>query len=133
MPNFNKSDRLAKKYESRGPKAAGAHSPNHRDFRPDAAAPAKKRWNADERAARTGDRQPSGDRRPNWTPREDQASSTLDHKVLLIEQRDKRAVIEQLASGAGRPLSSPAPVRSQRSSPTSSTMPVFRQRRCTVT
>ena len=35
---------------------------------------------------------------------EDQASSSIDHKVLLIEQRDKRAIIEQLASGSGRTL-----------------------------
>ncbi|KQV25781.1 DEAD/DEAH box helicase [Yonghaparkia sp. Root332] len=35
---------------------------------------------------------------------EDQQSSTIDHKVLLVEQRDKRAVIEQLASGAGKTL-----------------------------
>ncbi|GGF29665.1 DEAD/DEAH box helicase [Subtercola lobariae] len=35
---------------------------------------------------------------------EDQASSTIDHRVLLIEQRDKRAIIEQLASGEGKTL-----------------------------
>ena len=35
---------------------------------------------------------------------EDQASSTIDHKVLLIEQRDKRAIIEQLAAGEGKTL-----------------------------
>ena len=35
---------------------------------------------------------------------EDQASSSIDHKVLLIEQRDKRAIIEQLAGGAGKTL-----------------------------
>ncbi|MCU1546574.1 MAG: deaD, partial [Homoserinimonas sp.] len=35
---------------------------------------------------------------------EDQASSTIDHRVLLIEQRDKRAVIQQLASGSGKTL-----------------------------
>ena len=35
---------------------------------------------------------------------EDQASSTIDHRVLLIEQRDKRQIIEQLASGAGKTL-----------------------------
>ncbi len=35
---------------------------------------------------------------------EDQASSTIDHRVLLIEQRDKRAIIEQLASGDGKTL-----------------------------
>jgi superfamily II DNA/RNA helicase len=35
---------------------------------------------------------------------EDQASSTIDHRVLLIEQRDKRQIIEQLASGSGKTL-----------------------------
>jgi superfamily II DNA/RNA helicase len=35
---------------------------------------------------------------------EDQASSTIDHRVLLIEQRDKRAIIEQLAAGGGKTL-----------------------------
>ncbi|ARC58124.1 ATP-dependent RNA helicase RhlE [Frondihabitans sp. 762G35] len=35
---------------------------------------------------------------------EDQASSTIDHRVLLIEQRDKGAVIEQLAQGGGKTL-----------------------------
>jgi superfamily II DNA/RNA helicase len=55
---------------SRGSKPGG-QSPNHRGYRAEAAVPAKKRWNADERAARTGDSQRSADRRPNWTPRED--------------------------------------------------------------
>jgi superfamily II DNA/RNA helicase len=35
---------------------------------------------------------------------EDQASSTIDHRVLLIEQRDKREIIQQLASGEGKTL-----------------------------
>jgi superfamily II DNA/RNA helicase len=35
---------------------------------------------------------------------EDQASSDIDHRVLLIEQRDKTAIIEQLASGTGKTL-----------------------------
>ena len=35
---------------------------------------------------------------------EDQAHSTIDHRVLLIEQSDKRAIIEQLASGEGKTL-----------------------------
>jgi superfamily II DNA/RNA helicase len=35
---------------------------------------------------------------------EDQASSTIDHRVLLIEQRDKRQIIEQLAGGEGKTL-----------------------------
>ncbi|MCU1422838.1 MAG: helicase, partial [Microbacteriaceae bacterium] len=35
---------------------------------------------------------------------EDQASSTIDHRVLLIEQRDKGAIIEQLSAGEGKTL-----------------------------
>jgi len=35
---------------------------------------------------------------------EDQASSTIDHKVLLIEQRDKREIIRELAAGEGKTL-----------------------------
>ncbi|WP_168916564.1 DEAD/DEAH box helicase [Microcella flavibacter] len=35
---------------------------------------------------------------------EDQESSTIDHRILLVEQRDKRAIIEQLAGGAGKTL-----------------------------
>ncbi len=35
---------------------------------------------------------------------EDQASSTIDHRVLLIEQSDKRAIIEKLSSGPGKTL-----------------------------
>ena len=35
---------------------------------------------------------------------EDQASSSIDHRVLLIEQRDKRAIIEELAAGSGKTL-----------------------------
>ena len=35
---------------------------------------------------------------------EDQASSMIDHRVLLIEQRDKRRIIEELAAGDGKTL-----------------------------
>ena len=35
---------------------------------------------------------------------EDQASSTIDHRVFLIEQRDKREIIERLAGGDGKTL-----------------------------
>ncbi|RPE78247.1 MULTISPECIES: DEAD/DEAH box helicase [unclassified Frondihabitans] len=35
---------------------------------------------------------------------EDQASATIDHRVLLIDQRDKGAIIEQLAQGKGKTL-----------------------------
>ena len=66
------SGRPVKKYNSAGPAKNGSRSEGHRGFHSDA--PVKKRWNADERAARTGDR-PAGtdrpastDRRPNWTP-----------------------------------------------------------------
>src|SRR5690554_3984919 len=57
-----------------GRKATGGQSPTHRGYRADAAAPAKKRWNADERAARTGDSPARTDRRPDWTPREERPS-----------------------------------------------------------
>ncbi|MBN9239478.1 MAG: RNA helicase [Micrococcales bacterium 70-64] len=65
MPNFSK-----KSYKSAAPK--GAQREGHRGYRADAAAAApKKRWTADDRAARTGDRPARGDdRRPDWTPRE---------------------------------------------------------------
>ncbi|MEN9619833.1 MAG: hypothetical protein RL499_26 [Actinomycetota bacterium] len=35
---------------------------------------------------------------------EDQESSTIDHKVLLVDQREKRGIIEQLAAGEGKTL-----------------------------
>ncbi len=35
---------------------------------------------------------------------EDQASSSIEHRVLVIEHRDKSAIIEQLASRAGKTL-----------------------------
>jgi superfamily II DNA/RNA helicase len=35
---------------------------------------------------------------------EDQASSTIDHRVLLIDQREKAQIIEQLAGGEGKTL-----------------------------
>ena len=72
------SGRPAKKYNSAGPAKNGSRSEGHRGFHNDA--PVKKRWNADERAARTGDR-PAGndrpastDRRPNWTPTTERAA-----------------------------------------------------------
>ena len=35
---------------------------------------------------------------------EDQDSSTIEHRILLVEQREKRAIIEQLAGGEGKTL-----------------------------
>jgi superfamily II DNA/RNA helicase len=63
-PDYNKSaGRDNKKpYSPRGGDA--------RNARPDQGAAPKKRWTGDDRAARTGDRPASGDRRPDWSPRE---------------------------------------------------------------
>jgi superfamily II DNA/RNA helicase len=85
MPNFSKptTGRTTKKTTAapaRGDFKAGSRSKNHRGYNADAetAAP-KKRWSADDRAARTtdrparsndGDRAARGDRRPEWAPRE---------------------------------------------------------------
>src|SRR3978361_1161299 len=63
-----------KKFNTGGPAKAGSRSEGHRGFHGDAA-PAKKRWTQDDRAARTGDRPASSDRRPNWTPTDKGASS----------------------------------------------------------
>jgi len=35
---------------------------------------------------------------------EDQSSATIDHRLLLIEQRDKTEIVEELASGPGKTL-----------------------------
>ncbi|MCU1557968.1 MAG: helicase [Microbacteriaceae bacterium] len=67
-----------KKFNTGAPAKAGSRSEGHRGFHGDAA-PVKKRWTQDDRAARGGaqrsaagdnrsDRPASGDRRPNWTP-----------------------------------------------------------------
>jgi superfamily II DNA/RNA helicase len=63
-----------KKFNTGGPAKAGSRSEGHRGFHGDAA-PVKKRWTQDDRAARTGDRPASSDRRPNWTPTDKGASS----------------------------------------------------------
>ncbi|GAB2457697.1 superfamily II DNA/RNA helicase [Conyzicola lurida] len=62
-PDYNRADRDNKKpYSPRGGDA--------RNSRPDQGGAPKKRWTGDDRAARTGDRPASGDRRPDWNPRE---------------------------------------------------------------
>jgi superfamily II DNA/RNA helicase len=85
MPNFSKptTGRSTKKTTAapaRGDFKAGSRSKNHRGYNADAETSApKKRWSADDRAARTfdrparsndGDRAARGDRRPEWAPRE---------------------------------------------------------------
>lgn len=66
----SKSSTLRSGAKKSGPKA-GSRSPNHRGYRPEPteAAPKKQRWNADERAARQGNRDGARTDRPNWEPR----------------------------------------------------------------
>ncbi len=53
-----------------GAPKSGSRSPKHRGYRPEEAAAPKKRWTADDRAARTGDRAPRTGERPDWAPRD---------------------------------------------------------------
>jgi superfamily II DNA/RNA helicase len=67
VPNYSKPTTGGKKpYRASAPKS-GSRSEGHRGYRPDAPV-AKKRWTSEDRAVRNGDRQPTNDRRPNWTP-----------------------------------------------------------------
>jgi superfamily II DNA/RNA helicase len=78
MPNFNKpaTGRGNKNFKSAPKSGGGARSEGHRGSRADQGEAPKRRWSADDRAARTGDRQPGAarggrdERRPDWTPRE---------------------------------------------------------------
>jgi len=78
MPNFNKpaTGRGNKNVKSAPKGGGGARSEGHRGFRADQGEAPKRRWSADDRAARTGDRKPGAarggrdERRPDWTPRE---------------------------------------------------------------
>jgi superfamily II DNA/RNA helicase len=78
MPNFNKpaTGRGNKNFKSAPKGGGGARSEGHRGFRADQGEAPKRRWSADDRAARTGDRKPGtarggrDERRPDWTPRE---------------------------------------------------------------
>jgi len=80
MPNFNKpaTGRGNKNFKSAPKGGSGARSEGHRGYRVDQGEAPKRRWSADDRAERTGDRRPGAaprggrgdDRRPDWTPRE---------------------------------------------------------------
>jgi len=80
MPNFNKpaTGRGNKNFKSAPKGGGGARSEGHRGYRADQGEAPKRRWSADDRAERTGDRRPGAaprggrgdDRRPDWTPRE---------------------------------------------------------------
>src|SRR5690554_5576763 len=87
-----------------GRKVVGGQSPKHRGYKAEAAAPAKKRWNADERAARTGDRPARTDRRPDWTSREDRP------------QRSERPAYGDRPQRTERPSYGDRPNRSERPS-----------------
>src|SRR5690554_5925465 len=94
-----------------GRKVVGGQSPNHRGYRADAAAPVKKRWNADERAARTGDAPARTDRRPDWTPREERPAYG-DRREAGRAGRDQSSSSRQ----GDRPSYGDRPARTERPS-----------------
>ncbi len=91
MPDYKKPNN--NKFEPRksGP-AAGSRTGGYRGHSADAGAPAKKRWSADDRAARTGDRPVRTDRRPDWTPRERPATGDRQQRTSYGDrpQRSER-------------------------------------------
>ncbi len=91
MPQYDKPS-YGKNSKSGAPKS-GSRSPNHRGYKADAASAPKKRWTADDRAARTGDRPAYGnakpardDRRPDWTPREKPARPAYGDRNARTER-----------------------------------------------
>jgi superfamily II DNA/RNA helicase len=117
MPNFSKQSPRDKKS---APKS-GSRSAGHRGYRADAAPAPKKRWTADERAARTGDRAGSAasreDRRPDWTPREKPAYG--DRKPARPTYGDRPARDERPSYGdrparTERPAYGDRPARTER-------------------
>jgi len=116
MPNFDKkaaSGRPAKKYNTGAPKA-GSRSEGHRGFHGDAA-PAKKRWNQDDRAARTGDRPASTDRRPNWEPRTERPSTGRTERPSYGD-RAQRTERPSYGARTERPSYGDRPARTERPS-----------------
>ena len=129
MPNFKKPN--TNKFEPRkGGPAGGSRSPSHRGHQADAAAPAKKRWNADDRAARTGDRPAtgdrrpasgdrrpaSGDRRPEWTPRENRPSYNDRQQNRGYGERSERPSYGDRPNRTERPSYGDRPQRTERPS-----------------
>ncbi|MDZ4044365.1 MAG: ATP-dependent helicase, partial [Rhodoglobus sp.] len=70
MPSYQKPA-TGRDKNSKSPQS-GSRSPGHRGHRADQSPAPKKRWNADERAARAGQSAQGSrdDRRPDWTPRD---------------------------------------------------------------
>ncbi len=125
MPNFNDkaNGRPVKKYNTTGGAKSGSRSEGHRGFHGDAA-PAKKRWNADERSSRTGDRPATGDRngsndrgasadrRPNWTPTGDRPTTGRP----AYGDRPQRTERPNYGARTERPSYNDRPARTERPS-----------------
>ncbi|MBK4348529.1 DEAD/DEAH box helicase [Lacisediminihabitans changchengi] len=115
MPNFDNkaaSGRPTKKYNTGAPKT-GSRSEGHRGFHGDAA-PAKKRWTQDDRAARTGDRPASTDRRPNWEPRAERPTTGRSERPSYGDRAQRT---ERPAYGrTERPSYNDRPARTERPS-----------------
>ncbi|HEV7956869.1 MAG TPA: DEAD/DEAH box helicase, partial [Marisediminicola sp.] len=122
MPDFKKPN--TNKFEPRkGAPTVGSRSPNHRGYHADAAAPAKKRWNADDRAARSGDRPatgdrrpPTGERRPDWTPRENRPSYNDRQQNRGYGERSERPSYGDRPNRTERPSNGDRPQRAERPS-----------------
>jgi hypothetical protein len=128
MPNFSKPSTGGKKpYKSAAPKA-GSRSEGHRGFRADAPV-AKKRWTTDDRAARTGDRQPSSDRRPNWTP-EKPARAERSERPAYGDRaaRTERPAYGDRAQRSERPAYGDRPARSYDDRPARTERPAYGDR-----
>jgi superfamily II DNA/RNA helicase len=112
MPIRNYSADKKTPQRSGAPKQ-GSKSPNHRGYHADAA-PAKKRWNADDRAKRTGDRPTDGDRRPNWEPTAERRSERPAYGDR--SQRTERPSYGDRTQRSGRTPERPAYARTERPS-----------------
>ena len=125
MPNYSKPSTGGKKpYKSAAPKA-GSRSEGHRGFRPDAPV-AKKRWTTDDRAARTGDRQPSSDRRPNWTPEKPARVERSERPAY--GDRQQRPAYGDRAARTERPAYGDRPARSYDDRPARTERPAYGDR-----
>ena len=103
MPNYSKPpaagrDKKPFKAADRNGSKPGSRSEGHRGFHGDAPV-AKKRWSTDDRAARTGDRAASTDRRPNWTPAEKPAKPAYGDRTERPAYGDRNARTERPAYG----------------------------------
>jgi superfamily II DNA/RNA helicase len=115
MPNFSKPDyskrpdRDTKKPYNARDNARGGDA---RNSRPDQGAAPKKRWTGDDRAARTGDRPASNDRRPDWSPREKPAYGDRPNRSTGAPRSERPAYGDRNASaGTDRPTYNDRPAR----------------------